>query len=171
MRNFYILFTFVFFGYACKAQESFIEILGKTNINSFRCINQNIREVNWYLNDKNFNRKLPEISLQVSDFDCQNRLITKDFKNFLDAKNYPNLVIRFLFITKNSTNTYRANLEVNMMNRRKIYAVDLTYYENKLLGNKTVKFSDFGIEPPKKMAGMIMVKDPIDLVFSLKTSN
>ena len=33
-----------------------------------------------------------------------------------------------------------------------------------------VRFSDFGITPPKKMAGMIVVKDELDLSFIIQNN-
>ena len=56
-----------------------------------------------------------------------------------------------------------------MMTVARKYNIDFSYYNNRLVGNKRVKFSDFKIIPPKKMGGIIYVKDELDRVFSLDT--
>ena len=55
--------------------------------------------------------------------------------------------------------------EVKLMNKVKTYNVELTETGKFLTGKQQVKFSDFGIIPPKKMAGMVVVKDELDLFF------
>ena len=49
----------------------------------------------------------------------------------------------------------------------KKYSVEFGEYKNSLVGNKRLKFSDFNIIPPKKMGGVVFVKDDLDLLFSL----
>jgi hypothetical protein len=58
-------------------------------------------------------------------------------------------------------------VEVRMMNVVKKYSVEFGEYKNSLVGNKRLKFSDFNIIPPKKMGGVVFVKDDLDLFFSL----
>ena len=53
------------------------------------------------------------------------------------------------------------------MNRVKTYTTDFTENGKTITAKQSVKFSDFGIIPPKKMGGMIVVKDELDLYFSL----
>lgn len=161
------MLQFVFF----KAQESNVEIIGKTNINTFKCSNGNINQVNFAINSKGNHQNLPEIILAVKDFDCHNKLMTKDFQAILNAANYPNLIIKFLNISKTTNNLYKANIEVNIINKKKTYSIDLVYGDKNIYGKKNVKFSDFGIQPPKKMGGLITVNDNLELVFNLKTTD
>ena len=53
------------------------------------------------------------------------------------------------------------------MNRVRNYTIELFENGNIITAKQTVKFSDFGITPPKKMGGMIVVKDELDLYFNL----
>lgn len=147
-----------------SAQENFVKINGSTNVNSFQFINSKFR------NDRgaySFSEKdLPNIILKVSDFYCGNKMMTKDFQKILNAEKYPEMTIRFISLIKDQKSLL-AVIEVKMMNQSKRYQVELNIQNNKLTGRKNVKFSDFNIIPPKKMGGVIVVKDDLDLIFSL----
>lgn len=164
MKFLYLLFGFITF--FANAQENFVKINGSTNVNSFQCINSKFK------NDGNvytFSEKnLPNIILKVIDFDCGNKMMTKDFQKILNAEKYPNMTIKFINFTKTQKN-FIAVVEVKMMNQSRRYSVEFEIENNKLIGKKNVKFSDFNITPPKKMGGMIVVKDDLDLTFSLAT--
>ncbi len=147
---------------AIKAQENFLQINGSTNINTFKCINKTFKTPS----GTSFSERLPGYNLQVNEFDCFNKIMTKDFQKTLSSDKYPYLIIKILKFTK-SQNAYYAVVEVLMMNRSKNYNVIFTLENGKYIGRKNVKFSEFNIQPPKKMGGMIVVKDDLDLIFSL----
>ncbi len=145
-----------------KAQENFLQINGSTNINNFKCINKTFKTPS----GNSFNGKLPSYNVQVNEFDCFNKIMTKDFQKTLSSDKYPYLSIKILKFTK-SLNAYNAVVEVLMMNRSKNYNVIFTLENGKYVGKKNVKFSEFTIQPPKKMGGMIVVRDDLNLTFSL----
>ena len=164
MKNLLIAIA-VFWGlYTIDAQENIIEIKGKTNINSFTCSNETFAstDAKYTLS----NTALPHLNLDVKDFDCKHKPMTKDFQKTLRSDLYPNLEIKFLKIVK-TQNGQVAQVQVEMMKKTKIYQISFTTDNNKLVGKKQVAFSDFGIQPPKKMGGTIVVKDTLDLLFSL----
>lgn len=166
---FVVLLLSSLFSFA-QTTDSFVLIKGTTNINSFKCINSNFHQqipVSLETPQKN---KFSEttISLAVKDFDCKNKIMTNDFRNTLNADKYPVLNITFLELEKISENKYKAYIQVKMMNKLKKYNIDFTLIDSKLLGNKTLFFSDFEIVPPKKFGGMVYVNDALDLSFSLK---
>ncbi len=148
------------------AQENFVQINGKTNVNKFHCINNKFQaETRVY----NFtDNHLPNIILKVDDFDCGNRMMNNDFKKILMADKYPEMTIKFISFAQ-TQNSYIATVEVKMMTQSKRYKVAFNLENNKLVGRKNVKFSDFHITPPQKMGGMIVVQDDLDLIFSLAT--
>lgn len=164
MKFLYLLFGFITF--FASAQENFVRINGSTNVNVFQCVNSKFK------NDGNaysFSEKnLPNIILKVNDFDCGNKMMTKDFQKILNAEKYPEMTIKFIKFTKTQKN-FIAVVEVKMMNQSRRYNVEFELANNKMVGRKNVKFSDFNITPPKKMGGMIVVKDDLDLTFSLST--
>ncbi len=164
MKNFVItllLFT-SFFAYA---QKNSVVINGWTNIGTFKCVNtnfQNSRSIYSFSGNK-----LPNIPLEVVDFDCKNKIMTADFRKTLNHEKYPVLTIRFLNFSKSSATRFQATVEVKMMNVTRNYTIEFSEYKDSLVGNKRLKFSDFNITPPKKMGGMVYVKDELDLFFSL----
>lgn len=165
MKPFYILFFFLSLIIKIGAQENFVKINGSTNVNSFQCTNNKFKNDGVYsFSEKN----LPNIILKVTDFDCGNKMMTKDFQKILNAEKYPEMTIKFIKFTKAQKN-FVAVVEVKMMNQSRRYSVEFELENNKMTGRKNVKFSDFNIIPPKKMGGMIVVKDDLDLTFSLAT--
>lgn len=168
-QYFAILFLSSIFSFA-QSKDSFVVIKGTTNVNTFKCINNDFHQpipVSVETSQKN---KFSEttISLVVNDFDCKNKIMTSDFKNTLNADKYPILNITFLDLNKISENKYKAAINVKMMNKLKKYYIDFTLTDSKIVGNKTLYFSDFEIIPPKKFGGLVHVNDALDLSFSLK---
>lgn len=164
MKLIYLLFGL--FSLWVPAQENYIQINGSTNVNKFQCVDNRFKaETGVYTISE---KSLPNIILKVNDFDCGNKMMTKDFQKTLVAEKYPNMIIRFLSIVKNRDG-FNAVVEVKMMNQSKKYNIEFETENNKIIGRKNVKFSDFNITPPKRMGGMIVVKDDLNLVFSLAT--
>ena len=162
MKLLYLLFNLCFL--FSNAQENFVKINGSTNVNSFQCVNSKFKNDGsvYSFSEKN----LPNIILKVTDFDCGNKMMTRDFQKILNAEKYPEMTIKFIKFTKTQKN-YIAVVEVKMMNQSRRYNVEFAMENNKMTGRKNVKFSDFNITPPKKMGGMIVVKNDLDLIFSL----
>lgn len=154
-------------GILMNAQENYVQISGSTNINTFKCTNNTFRAPggSFMISEKN----LPNIALKVDDFDCRNRMMTSDFQKTLSAEDHPYLHVKFLSLDKNNT-VYNAQIEVKMIDKSKIYNVTLCLQNGKFTGKRSVKFSDFNITPPKKMGGMIVVKDDLNLAFALSAN-
>lgn len=149
------------------SQKNSVEINGWTNVNTFKCTNDNFRMPASISANPD---SQTNVNLKVVDFDCRNKMMTSDFRKTLNAEKYPNLTIRFLdFKAVNSR--FIANVEVKMMAVSRRYTIEFSEYNKSLVGNKRLKFSDFNIIPPKKMGGMIYVKDDVDLFFSLAVKN
>lgn len=154
-------------GIFMNAQENYVQISGSTNINTFKCTNNTFKAPggNFMISEKN----LPNIALKVDDFDCRNRIMTSDFQKTLSAEDHPYLHVKFLSLDKSKT-VYNAQIEVKMIDKSKIYNVTFCLQNGKFTGKRSVKFSDFDISPPKKMGGMIVVKDDLNLVFVLSAN-
>lgn len=158
-----ILTCFLGFMDVC-GQQNYIQINGSTNVNNFKCRNDSFNTQNapYFFSSG----KLPNIKIKVDDFDCENKMMTNDLKKTLFSQKYPYLNIKFLSFTKEQ-NFYKANVEVTMMFTSKVYNIILQSEKGMLIGKKEVKFSDFKIERPKKMGGMIQAKDELNLIFAL----
>ena len=168
MKKFYFL-QFLLSIFFIQAQENYVQIFGSTNVNQFKCINNSFKFLASNMSLDNSN--LPTISLKVAEFDCRNSIMTNDFKKTLSAEKFPLMNIKFLSLTK-TQNNYIALIEVKIMNQSRKYNIEFDLQNNnRLIGKERVKFSDFNITPPKRMGGMIVVKDDLDLTFSLAAKN
>ena len=170
-QYFPVLFLSSIFSFA-QNKNSFVLIKGTTNVNTFKCTNDNFHQQSPLTIDTPQKNKFSEttISLAVKDFDCKNKVMTNDFQNTLNADKYPFLAITFISMDKVSENKFKACIQVKMMNKLKKYTIDFVLIDNKLIGAKTLFFSDFDIVPPKKFGGLVYVKDALDLSFSLKVN-
>lgn len=156
---------FLFFSIFANAQGNNFIILGKTNISTFKCTDNNF---NIPLSFGNLSAN--KITLNVADFNCKYDYITKDFRKTLNAEKFPQILVSFGKFKKNLNGTYTSLAEVKLMNKVKTYSIELMETGKFLTGKQKVKFSDFGIIPPKKMAGMVVVKDELDLSFSFQNN-
>lgn len=164
MKSLFYL-SFLFLSIFGKAQENNFTIIGKTNVNTFKCINKNFN-IPASFGDVAYNK----ITLNVVDFNCKYDYITKDFRKTLSADKYPQIKVNFGKFKKNSAGIYTSIAEVKLMNKTKSYNIELTENGKLLTGKQQVKFSDFGIVPPKKMGGMVVVKDELELFFSFQNN-
>lgn len=142
------------------SQENMVEILGKTNVNSFKCTNSQISKPSGSFRTE---AQLPLIQLKVTDFDCHNRMMTNDFRKILKAEQHPYFSVKFIKFTKASGNSYDAIVEVKIMNKKRFYNLNLNENKGVLSGVQTVRFSDFGIVPPRRMGGAVVVRDHLEL--------
>ena len=165
MKNKIIILLLLIFPLCFFAQNNGVEIKGWTNVNTFKCSNDSFKKSNSVYSFTG--NQLPNVQLQVTDFDCRNKMMTSDFRKILNAEKYPVLTIKFLDFDKAQANKFTALVEVKMMNVTRKYAIEFSKNDSSLVGTKRLKFSDFNIVPPKKMGGMIYVKNEIDLLFSL----
>lgn len=152
---------FVFLTVFLTAQENNFTINGKTNMNTFKCVDKNFTTPAQFGSQSS-----NKIILNIADFDCKYDYITKDFRKTLSADKFPQIHISFGKFKKNNNGTYLSIAEVKLMNKIKTYTIEITENGRILSGKQQVKFSDFGITPPRKMAGMVVTKDELDLSFS-----
>lgn len=165
-----VVFIFLSILFYAQKNDSYVIIKGTTNINTFKCMNNDLHQLLPISLENSPQKNFSEtsVNLVVKDFDCKNKVLTSDFRNTLNAEKYPFFNITFLSMDKTSENKYKAYVQVKMMNKTKNYYIDFLLANSKLIGNKILQFSDFGIIPPKKFGGLISVKDNLELTFSLK---
>jgi len=158
-----------------------LRVDGSTNINTFAC------EISDYANGdtltiaKNIKTSAVQmngtLTVNISDFNCHNAIMTSDLRKTLKMKEYPTMIIRFISINKfpelNNTSEQETGIaEIELAGVTKRFDVNYTFSidENKnvhLQGTKSVKFTDFNLIPPRKLGGMIQAKDNLDVLFYL----
>ena len=162
-------------------QESTICIEGKTNINNFRCdiFEYLPHDTLVFYRDDQTRKPLSirgGISININRFDCHQKYITQDLRKTLKADQKPCLDIDLLNIGYfDRTHPPRkvngwVDIEIAGTKRR----IDINYdveamngNDLRLTGTKTLNFSDFGLVPPRKLAGLIRVEEQICVRFQL----
>ena len=161
-------------------KNSSIQVAGSSNVNHFTC---NIREYAAKdtiicIDDPSMPIRFSgDLKMDVQNFNCNSSMITRDLRKTLKADTYPELTIRFLSLRsmpglQNKTELINGCLEVELAGVVK--RLELCYSFTsigagyiKLQGNHSFSFSDFKLTPPRKLAGMIKIKDGFDVNFQL----
>ncbi len=170
-------------------EESHLVINGNTNINSFSCgYNGNFYKdtltVNTIANGDHLKLRNAQLKLKTALFDCQNKMMNPDFQNLLKADEYPYILIKVLYINKNrkdlenylvsnkTNNTVLLNVEITLAGQKNTYQIPIDtqqiqndrYYS----GHLNVDIRDFGLTPPKKMLGLVVVNEMVSIDFFVK---
>jgi hypothetical protein len=120
------------------------------------------------------------INLGVSGFDCHNSMMTAELRKTIKATIYPRLSIRFVSLSRMPDPGRRPdNLQgvVDIALAGITRRVQINYSSSSpgrnmicLTGSQQLKFSDFGLAPPRKLGGMIRTSDRVDIEFLLNMS-
>ncbi|UCH15627.1 MAG: hypothetical protein JSV22_06600 [Bacteroidales bacterium] len=155
----------------------YIQISGTSNINNFK-LTSSLSPVNLNdsINKKTINNESPVIELQIpiKKFRTSNPLIYKDFIKLLNAESYPFIIIGINYQTLN--NIFQKSLKkyfqleitlTGVTQRYKVaYETSRCYDEYIFIqGLKNIKLSDFNLEPPEKLKGLIKVNNNLLINF------
>jgi len=159
-------------------KNSNLSIQGRSNVNSFQCdVKEYLRAdtILFYKEDEQQQFTVKGgLTINVNGFDCHQRYMTGDLRKTLKAQEYPQLKINLLSIgnfsttNKNVKGTMAITL-AGITRRMEIdYSVQTANDGNlHLNGSRQVLFSDFGLTPPHKLAGLIKVEEQINVQFQL----
>lgn len=187
MKNVLLLVMLLFSGAFTNAQNNFhdktitilpeskLNITGDTNISAFECTfdtgylkkAQNLR-----YKGKDSHLKFTDavLTLNTQGFDCGNDRINKDFHDLIKSEQYPEIFLELSEIKITEDELAMATVSITIAGITKEYHLpveirkgDISVYK----GNLELDINDFGLEPPKKLFGMIKVKDEIQINFDL----
>ena len=157
--------------------ESKLRINGTSNVTDFECKYNNDFEVDTLSHHLEITEDSVLVSgddlpLIIDSFDCGKRAINKDFKSTLKSKEYPNIDIKLLEVYSENGRPKRASVAISLGGATQQYLVSLT---EEIMGNEVVaisgtqklKLSDFNLEPPRALFGLIKVRDELDVSFEL----
>ena len=160
-------------------RSSNLSIEGKSNINSFRCeITEYLRPDTIYL-FKDGQKANPitirgGLAINIKGFDCHQKHITQDLRKTLKADERPMLKINLLNIGYHNGNAQNIKGMVSIELAGVTRVTDVNYQVQheqpgfmELTGVRKVKFSDFGLKPPQKLAGLIKVEEELNIRFRL----
>lgn len=153
-----------------------LAIRGTTNINSFAChfdvgnINNPVR-VNYYAEGDRIKFDQTALVLSVDCFDCGGRGINSDFQELLKAEEEPHIYLTLKEISplKNST-AYKALLDIEIAGKSNRCEVPVAVEKDHSLlvkGDLKLCLSDYKLEAPKKLFGLINIDDNVEIGFQL----
>lgn len=161
---------------------------GTTNVNTFTCNCTCVQsfprlQFEMEVREESRNAVFDDAQLQISTkaLDCGNRNMNKDLYETLKAGQYPSIGISILEANLSSGDnlaeaaewsdlTARARLTVAGVSRTallKVKARKTGPGAYRFLSQYTIKMTDFNIEPPTAMLGLIKVNNQIEINFDL----
>lgn len=155
-----------------NTSNSYVEIHGTTNVNSFNCsynakLPENDFEVSLIKKGNAIEIEHEALFLKVLNFKCPNSQMTHDLHDLLEYEDYPFII----FQLKKITNKNIAHIMIEMAGEKKDYTVKV---ENSLQGTQLICratmqlcITDFGLEPPEKFFGMVKVNENIEVEFKI----
>lgn len=155
-----------------NTQNSYVEIHGTTNVNSFNCsynakLPENEFEVSLIKKGNVIEIEHEALFLKVLNFKCPNPQMTGDLHDLLEYENYPFIIFQLKKITNNKI----AHIMIEMAGEKQFYTVNLNnnLNNNKLISSATMKLciTDFGLEAPEKFFGMVKVNENIEVEFKI----
>jgi hypothetical protein len=163
------------------SKQSTLRVNGSTNINKFSCLIPEYVKPDTLTIAKVNNLQRVKISgsiiLDVQKFDCKNAMMTSDLRKTLKAKLYPKLTITFEDLSSypdpsRSGAAIKGFVTIELAGAVKRFEIDYQFVmmgssNLRLIGSKKVNFSDFNIDPPKRLGGMIKTNNELDVEFML----
>lgn len=157
--------------------NSQLMIHGKTNISNFTCFiscYNSTDTLNYELDIKTrnliFDRN--KMVIPVFNFNCGNTMITKDFRKTVNVDKYPYLNIAFLSLNRmGEEDLASGNMEITLAGITKTATIHFNIKPKgdflQLTGRYPVSFSDFKLEAPERMMGLVKVNEDLLVEFNL----
>lgn len=159
-------------------RSSSLAIDGSSNVNEFTCSIHEYLQCDTLWNNVDAGRKRmtfrkSRLNVEIRRFDCMHKYITADFRKMLMADKYPYLTIEFISLDELKTGgLVRGIVDIELAGRKKRMEIIYTCAQNgpknvTLKGEKIMKFTDFELEPPRKLGGLIRINEDIKVHFNL----
>lgn len=156
--------------------SSQLSINGDTNINKFECVFdteylKEAQKVYYSRRDSIMNFRGAILVLNNKGFDCGNKGINQDFHDLLKSDQYPEILLEINQVKLRTKEFGVATICITMAGKQKYYDVPINIKDEDIAqfqGELELNIQDFNLEPPKKLFGIIVVKDEIEINFDLK---
>lgn len=156
-----------------QSTESYIEIEGHSNINSFE-LKASIDHTTNYTS-RNQSHQL-NLEVPFTSFKTKKKLIYNNFLEMVNHHDYPDLKISFSTtdIKNPLVNTIECDISLSGVTKHYTIPVycfqvgDNSFY---IKGKNTINLSAFALEPPSKLFKLIKIKDDVEVNFALLVEN
>lgn len=166
-------------------QGSTLSIQGTTNINTFECVSrqsfgQQAITVTTDPTTRSLTFDRAILNLRVKELNCDNNKIDADLCDALKADQFPNITIELhdARLAKGSLDDdwsdiiITASLKITNQKRRielRAKGKMLSDGRFRFMAAKALKMTDYGVDPPTALFGLIKVRDEITINFNLIT--
>lgn len=158
------------------SSKSTLVVKGTTNVNSFSCVFDSKRlknpvSVTYFSNGDKFKFKETALVLDNGCFDCGGKGINRDFQKILKSESYPQikLILKETSSLEDKDNV-QTLVDVEIAGIKREYKIPVTVKKNTgtlISGGLKIRLSDYNLEQPKKMFGLITVDNEITIDFNL----
>lgn len=173
-------------------ENSRLWIEGKSNVNTFECMAQEyiaeaiLPEIP---DQQTEEEQLPDVNIEdnvtitvgikVDGFECGRSRMNKDLKEALNSDEFPEITFTLknataLTIPENIEDGFELEVEGSLTVAgvtREIKFQSQGYYMDdgriRAIGNKSIKMSDFNVEPPTALLGLVKAEDELNVRFDL----
>lgn len=158
---------------------STLQVAGKTNVNSFTCSTTYCGKDSLVLREGGgksvFEKGL--VTLDATAFSCGMQMMTNDFNRTIKSKEHPNINIEFLSFERVPVygckeEQLKGLMKISLGGVTKTFSITCTLETTSkglvhLTGGREFTFSDFSLEAPSRMMGMVKVNDTLTVTFRL----
>ncbi len=162
--------------------DSRLIIDGKTNVNSYSCaIPKYIGKDTLILHEGGRNVRpvfvKGEVSLDARSFDCGIAPMTADFRKTINSKTHPVIIIDFISFErapsyKSGEEKFKSVVRISLAGVSKLFEMDCSIASTPaglihLKGGREFIFSDFNLEAPRHLLGLVKVDQELRVGFHL----
>jgi len=160
--------------------ESHIRINGSSNVNTFCCrVNHpaGVTPLRIAIRPDYSVQMAGSITVNVSEFDCKNPILTNDLRKTLKADAYKQMTVHFKSLDQlpfdtETEETVSGTILIELAGKQREFAIPLTFTQiaegkYQLKGSRDFSFEDFDLKAPKKIGGLIRVRNKFTTVFVL----
>lgn len=155
--------------------DSELIITGDTNIKPFLCVFdtrqlERKQKVKFQQTNGRINFKNTVLRLNNQNFDCGHKAINRDFHDLLQTDKYPEILLELKDIHLLNPDLAQAGIRITIAGKTKDYTVPVVIMNSPVqsfVGKLQLDINDFGLRPPKKFLGLIVVKEDIEISFNL----
>ena len=160
-------------------QNSSLTINGSTNVNKFSCTILNYPKTDTITINRENNEALltGTFKLNVKNFECNNVMMTHQFRKTLKHEEFPLLYITFISLKEFPSPNQKNNpikglvaIKIAGITKRFDICYEFESLDNtlQLRGSQTVNFSDFKLVAPQRLGKLVKTNDQLSVIFDLK---
>ncbi|NJW52328.1 YceI family protein [Salinimicrobium oceani] len=152
-----------------------LTIIGDSNIAKFQCkfdtsYLEGTQQISFTQTGHQIKFQGASLTLNNRGFDCGSKGINSDFHDLLQTRKHPEIVLELNEVALSSNNKGLATIYISIAGKKKHFQVPVSIKNGAIAqfqGILSLNIKDYDLEPPKKLFGMIVVKDVIEIEFDL----